>query len=279
MYFIKNKNKNIQEQKNRIILLQKKINTIKEENNILQSYYSLNKQFLLKSNYNSIIPLNLYTCWHTKELPPLMKENYHFLIDSNPKIKFHLYDENECREFIKENFSLDVLEAYNSLIPCSYKSDLWRYCILYKNGGIYMDIKYKCVNGFKFISLTEKEYFVRDYIPNGTYTALIVSKPNNEILYKCIRQIVQNVKNRYYGNTSLDPTGPGLLGNFFTNDEKKAMEIYHDVKLLENKLNKFFIVKDNSIILSFYEGYREEQQKYQKFIHYSQLWEEKKIYI
>ena len=115
---------------------------------IINSYKRLNIPFQLKREYNSIIPLHLYTCWHTKDLPPLMKENYDFLVESNPKITFHLYDEEECKEFIKENFEEEVLNAYNSLIPCSYKSDLWRFCVLYINGGIYMDIKYRCVNGF-----------------------------------------------------------------------------------------------------------------------------------
>ena len=32
--------------------------------------------FIPKSEYNSIIPLNVYTCWHTKDLPPLMKQNF-----------------------------------------------------------------------------------------------------------------------------------------------------------------------------------------------------------
>ena len=161
----------------------------KEEMEVIKNYNFLNKLNLFKSNYNSIIPLHLYTCWHTKELPPLMRENYNYLIESNPLICFHLYNEFDCREFIKNNFDNDVLEAYDSLIPCSYKSDLWRYCVLYINGGIYMDIKYRCKNNFKFISLTEKEHFVRDKNPIDTYTALIVTLPKNNIMY--------NIK--YYG--------------------------------------------------------------------------------
>ena len=101
---------------------------------IINLYKKLNVPFQLKREYNSTIPLHLYTCWHTKDLPPLMKENYDFLVESNPKIAFHLYDEDTCREFIKNNFEEDVLNAYNSLIPCSYKSDLWRFCVLYING-------------------------------------------------------------------------------------------------------------------------------------------------
>ena len=99
--------------------------------------------FKLKENYNSVIPLHVYTCWHTKDLPPLMKQNYEKLISYNPKMKFHLYDENDCREFIKTNFKPDVLDAYDSLIPNAYKSDLWRYCILYKQSYIYQKKKKK----------------------------------------------------------------------------------------------------------------------------------------
>jgi mannosyltransferase OCH1-like enzyme len=190
----------------------KMIEQKKEENEIIKNYNLLNKCYLLKSNYNSIIPLHLYTCWHTKDLPPLMRENFNYIVESNPLISFHLFDELDCREFIQKNFEEDVLQAYDGLIPCSYKSDLWRYCVLYINGGIYMDIKYRCKNNFKFISLTEKEHFVRDKNPSATYTALIVTLPNN------------------------------------------------------------------TIILEFYENYREEQSKYQKNKHYGDLWREKNIY-
>ena len=239
------------------------------------NYKKKSKPFILKEKYNSIIPLNLYTCWHTKNLPPLMKTNYNFMVESNPKIKFHLYDENDCRQFIENNFPQDVLNAYDSLIPCSYKSDLWRYCVLYKNGGIYMDIKYMPVNGFKFISLTEKEYFVRDYYIGDTYTALIVALAGNKILFNCIRQIVNNVKNMYYGINSLAPTGPCLLGSYFTQEEKNLLEIYHDCA---ECINKYYIVKDDTIILQWYDGYRDEQLKTQKLQHYSILWNNRKIY-
>lgn len=247
---------------------------IKNTEDIL-NYNRINKPFILKPEYKSIIPLHLYTCWHTKDLPPLMKANYEYLVESNPKITFHLYDENDCREFIKNNFGPDVLHAYDSLIPCSYKSDLWRFCVLFINGGIYMDIKYRCVNGFKFIDLTEKEYFVRDYNINETYTALIVTLPGNEILQKCIRRIVENVKNKWYGNGCLDPTGPGLLGKYFTQEEKNCMKLYHS--LIES-INKYYIVKEDRIILTWYDGYRDEQSKFQKCKHYSQFWNERNIY-
>jgi mannosyltransferase OCH1-like enzyme len=260
------------------ILLREQKKEEKEEKKESTNYSLLNKLYSLKSSYHSIIPLHLYTCWHTKDLPPLMQENFNYIVESNPLISFHLFDELDCREFIKNNFKQDVLDAYDRLIPCSYKSDLWRYCVLYINGGIYMDIKYRCKNNFKFISLTEKEHFVRDKNPSATYTALIVTLPNNKIMYNCIRKIVENVNNKCYTEDCLNVTGPGLLGSFFTQEEKNLMEMNHDFSYLDNNINKFYIVKENTIILEFYENYREEQSKYQKNKHYGDLWREKNIY-
>jgi mannosyltransferase OCH1-like enzyme len=245
----------------------------------IKRYNKLNVKFDIKEKYESIIPLNFYTCWHTKDLPPLMKKNYEQLVLHNPELNFHLYDENECRQFIKDNFDSEVLNAYNSLVPCSYKSDLWRFCVLYINGGIYMDIKYKCVNNFKLIALTEKEYFVRDRPINTTYTALIVVKPQNSIMLKCINQIVSNVKNKYYGFNALYPTGPGLLGTFFSKEDFEAMEIYFtDTTTTTKQFKKDYMVYKDTIILTYYDEYRNEQNKYQKNKCYGKLWDDHKIY-
>jgi mannosyltransferase OCH1-like enzyme len=249
---------------------------------IIKYYIKNNQVFKLKENYDSIIPLDVYTCWHTKDLPPLMKQNYEKLISDNPKMNFHLYDENECREFIKIHFEPDVVAAYDGLIPCSYKSDLWRYCVLFINGGIYMDIKFNCVNNFRLISLTEKEHFVRDRDPpGGTLNGLIVCKPGNIILYNCIRHIVKNVQDKFYGEGALCPTGPGLLGLFSSKSEKKQMEMYFENTVVNGKDN-YYICYNNGetdiIILKIYDEYREEQKLYQKNIYYSNLWDQRKIY-
>jgi mannosyltransferase OCH1-like enzyme len=143
-----------------------------------------NINYETKANYTSIIPLKVYTHWHSKQLLPKMSENYTKLKNENPELEFFLFDENDSREFIKNNFNSEVLNAYNKLLPCAYKADLWRYCVLYINGGIYLDIKYGCTNGFKLIELTDKEYFVRYISEKNIYNALIVSLPKNEILLK-----------------------------------------------------------------------------------------------
>ena len=53
----------------------------------------------------------------------------------------YLFCDSDCRSFIAREYPPDVLMAYDRLIPTAFKADLWRYCVLYKYGGGYLDAK------------------------------------------------------------------------------------------------------------------------------------------
>jgi mannosyltransferase OCH1-like enzyme len=229
----------------------------------------------MKMYYNSIIPLNIFQTWHTKNVPEKMKKNIELIKTNNPAFNYYLYDDDDCYNFIKEHYNADVLNAFDTLIPGAYKADLWRYCVLYKLGGIYIDIKYKPLNNFKFINLTEKEHWVLDIDKNGIYNAVMVCLPYNTILKRAIEKVVENVKNRYYGGSSLDPTGPGLLSKLFSSQEKKKFDMYHEFyESCENR----FVFFNKYMIFKSYNGYIEEHGSNQKKEHYSVLWGRNKIY-
>jgi mannosyltransferase OCH1-like enzyme len=229
----------------------------------------------MKKYYNNIIPLNIYQTWHTKNLPVLMYNTISKVKYNNPAFTYYLFDDEDCRRFIKNNFDTEILNAYDSLVPGAYKADLWRYCVLYKNGGIYLDVKYLPVNNFKFINLTESEHWVLDVDKNGIYNALIVCKPKNPILFAAINKIVQNVKDKFYGSGPLEPTGPKLLSHFFTDEQKSNLDMYHDYyKTYENR----YIYFNNYIILKSYKGYINEHNSNKKVEYYGKLWVKRQIY-
>ena len=229
----------------------------------------------LKVEHVSVIPLNIFQTWHTKLLSLKMNTCVQTIKQMNPKFKYELFDDNDCRNFIYANFPLKVLNAFDSLVPGAYKADLWRYCILYKRGGIYLDIKYKPNNGFRFISMTEKEHWVLDADGLGVYNALIVSKAGNETLLKAINAIVSNVNNKYYGNNALQPTGPQLLSKFFTQAEKQHFDMRHAFYLThENRV----IIFNGYTIFKSYSGYILDHDQTKKVPHYDVLWSQNKIY-
>ena len=263
------------------------VNKVYGENGIYDKLKTIKStNFIIKDSYNSIIPLNIYLTWGTKQLPIKMQENVNRMKKVNPEFNIQLFDDCDCREFIKNNFSEDVLTAFDTLKPGAYKADLWRLCILYINGGIYIDIKFKCINNFKFIALTEKEHFVLDRSGHwkkgeiGLHNALLVTKSKNNLLLRCINKICKNVKNKNYDFTELYPTGPGLLG------EEYIKMLRENKSTIESELNKLDlcleynenIIFNNVPILEHYKEYRDEQKQFAKTQTYYEIYILKQIY-
>jgi hypothetical protein len=119
-----------------------------------------------------------------------------------------------CRDFLKNNFHEDVLYTFDKFVSYKHKMYLWSFCILYIYGGIFIDNKYICYGGFKLLELTDKEYYCREE-NNNINTDLLVCLPNNNLLYKCIEQIVSNCKKSFYGNDESEIIKNQLLINFF----------------------------------------------------------------
>jgi mannosyltransferase OCH1-like enzyme len=265
-FFLKKNNRNIELNRNqffkRQLLKRIRINNIRE--------------LINNKNKPDIIPRNIFQAWHSDTLPNSVKYCIENIKKCNPNFNHYLYNDEKCREFIKEHFSEEVLKAYDSIVPAAIKIDLWRYCILYKYGGIYLDVKYFCVNGFNFNYLLDKEYFCKDVKNSGSgiYNAIIICKPNNEIMKKCIEQVVNNVNNKFYGNSIFEPSGPLMVKKFFTEHQ------FNNLKLnlcYVNDVNKLNINYNIFSILHFHDNYRNEQPTHNK--HWSQYWEERNMYI
>ena len=205
-----------------------------------------------------------------------MKKSVDIVKHANPEFKHYLYDDKMCAEFIKNNFHDDVYKAFNKLKPGAYKADLWRYCVLYIYGGVYMDIEFQTVEGFKLISIIEKEHFVKDLKEsgNGIYNAFMISYPKNPTLLEAIGNIVIYTQNNYYGEGPLSPTGPILLKNIFPISETNKINMH-----IGEHNGNLAIFYNKMPILSCYKGYREEQNKEKYNKPYSYLWHNNDIYV
>ena len=250
-----------------------------------QTVKSIYKPPSSPKSHQIIIPKKLFQTWHSKTLPPKMQENVAAIQRQNPELEYFLYDDNDCANYIKKHFSDEVVDAYNKLLPGAYKADLWRYCVMYIDGGVYLDIKYKCVDGFKFIDIMDREHFVLDrynfWKPGtyGIYNAFIVAKRENPVLMKAIQAIVRNTQTNFYGYNCLYPTGPGLLGELYFGNINGNINMLNDFEMVHNHINSTaYIIYENQIILIDYDEYRKEQKINQKRKHYSELWRQRAIY-
>ena len=65
----------------------------------------------------------------------------------NKDYKMYWYDLDKCRNFLKffdKTYNTNALENWENLKPLAFKADIWRLCIMYHVGGIYIDATSKC---------------------------------------------------------------------------------------------------------------------------------------
>ncbi len=73
-------------------------------------------------------------------LPERIAENVASVRWLYPETKYHLFGGDDLRAFLHENFDPRILAAYDTLSPYAFKADLARLCLLYKFGGLYVDL-------------------------------------------------------------------------------------------------------------------------------------------
>lgn len=143
--------------------------------------------------YNTYIPGNIYMTYYDKSKIP--EKVYKCLDKYASGYKIHIYDDNECMTFLETHFVDSVCARFKSLKKGAHKADLFRYCILYIHGGIYMDIKTELIKPLEDIIVNRYKYTYSVLsIVNGTvYQGIIATYKNNPIFLSLINDIV-NIK-------------------------------------------------------------------------------------
>jgi FkbM family methyltransferase len=165
------------------------------------------------------IPKRVMQTWEHKRLNP----EFQAIVDTwkthNPHYQFVLMDAEEREEFIRAHFERAVTRAYQRIVPGAYKSDLFRYCYLWVNGGVYVDVDTLCLGSLDDFLIPGAELVVPIDLNlganEGTHNlacGFIAAAPRHPAMMRCIQKIVHNVQNAIVPGSKLDFSGPGVLG-------------------------------------------------------------------
>ena len=213
---------------------------------------------------------------------------------------YYYYDDKQCYDFIKNNYSNKILEAYDSLIPTAFKADLWRFLILYKFGGIYSDLSQEVLIPYDINKGNYDMLLVKDQkVCNNTDTiaiAFMATCPNNNFFKYIIDNLTTDILNKRKGICSFDVTGPVRIGTLYKkyyNLDKisTGVQIVTGLDNKKYKINFFAKMKTDDIIRGHASIYLLNEQKfietksknhyelvYNDRQHYNKLYYDNKIY-
>ena len=170
----------------------------------------------MKTNGAYKIPNIIHYTFFTSNLP----KEIAMVVNHNKNMckgcEFVFYNDDDCDNFIKLNFDAQTHDAYKSINDAygAMKADFFRYCVLYKIGGIYIDVKSKInIPIFKLIKkddtcLLDMPKTALERWRKHTYPTfeqwLLIFAPGHPYLHGMIHLMMHYIKTKY------EPTIPHI---------------------------------------------------------------------
>lgn len=246
-------------------------------------------------NYNKVIPKLVFRTGPFKlnKLPSIIQTHLDGIIKNNPQYTQVYFDDDDCRDFIKEFFP-QYLPEYDILIPTAFKADLWRLLVIYKYGGIYNDLGHYYITPISdIVRKTDKTILCIDdkiHPYTALYNAFFASYPENKIIKHLINHTINNIRNRIYGINPLSITGPyawGIAINDFLDKPSnstlsKDTITYKDETITFVYFNDFdksiFNTLDVPCIITKFPDYYKIMYNNRNVPHYGVLWSNNQVY-
>lgn len=180
------------------------------------------------------IPKIIHQTYKSHELPPQICVIVDELKAKNLTWEYRFYTDDDIIHYIKTYFDERTLMAYQKINPVygAGRADLFRYLVLYREGGVYLDIKSTCIYPLDDV-IKDDDVFVTAHWQNdkgqiwenaGIYQCLtelglqygeyqqwfIICEKNSPIMKHIIDYIINNILNYrawHYGLKSYGKRG------------------------------------------------------------------------
>ena len=158
-----------------------------------------------KKDASRLIPRIIHQTWF-EPITPEKYPNMSRLIQSWKQSgwEYRFYNDQDAQTFLSDHFPPEIKEAYDTLIPGAFKADLFRYCVLLINGGVYADMDIMLESNLDAIVLNDIGFMIPVDIPGKDvekrmclWNGLIASAPGHPFLARVLELIVNNIRNRF----------------------------------------------------------------------------------
>jgi mannosyltransferase OCH1-like enzyme len=175
-----------------------------------------------------MIPRIIHQTWKTKDVPKQWMHLQQKVIFLHPDWEYRLWTDKDCDTFVKREFP-DFYSIYNSFPKNMMRADAIRYLIMYRIGGLYLDLDYELLSRFdpkdaKLILPKNRSKFWGDS-SDGIGTAIFASEPGQRF-WKDVIDELKSSAGSYDSNVDVvGTTGPKFLTRVFYGGNYSEIEV------------------------------------------------------
>lgn len=234
------------------------------------------------------IPKVIHQTYYAKtDLPAPLQENTSRIMQMNPSWEYRLYDDTDIETIILQHYGQDMLDIYQLIDPAygAARADLFRYLLVYAEGGVYLDMKSTTTRPLDEVLLASDRYILSKWDDNkyyawGLHPELagiergesqqwhVIAVAGHPFLQAVIQQVIHNILH-YEASTIgvgfkgvINTTGP--IPYTFAIEAIRSLHPYRQVE----------IEQDLGIIYSIYDSNSTDRDKNHRHIskkHYTEL--------
>lgn len=220
------------------------------------------------------IPAIIHQTFVSTDLPDRTFDAAQSWIDLNPEFEYRFYDDSDHVNLLEERFDKNVLAAYHKLPRGAFRADLWRYCILFQNGGIYADIDTVCQSSLRSALKADDAFVVPNTgtVPHAVFNAFICCSARHPILEKAIEYATQRILDaKSFDGYAM--VGPGALGTAINLTLSREPRAAHEIgahkegeiayRIIEKRAEegeqpRRVISEGKTLLITKYDGYFED---------------------
>lgn len=162
------------------------------------------------------IPRLLHQTFRTRELRPELAASVDAMRRRNPGWEYRFYEDADVADYILQNYGSDFLAYFQALNPkyAAAKADLFRYLVMYRDGGVYLDIKSHATRPLDEVLAPSDQFLLSHWpddgegqhsawglhaelrgVPGGEYQQwFIVAAPGHPFMKATIEAVLRNIR-------------------------------------------------------------------------------------
>ena len=175
-----------------------------------------------------MIPKIIHQTAKTKDIPSVWKKYQKKVQELHPDWEYRFWTDEDNLQFVKKEFP-EYFELFVGLPKNIMRADVIRYLIMYKIGGLYLDLDYEMIKPFEYLNHDlvlplSKSKEEGDSI-DGIGNCIFASAPNQPFWMLVMKKLTDNPP--LAKNVDVEAsTGPTFLSELFFSSKENQTNIY-----------------------------------------------------
>ena len=157
------------------------------------------------------IPKTIFQTYYSHSLPLVTQFFIWRMKKLNPSYAYEFYDDDRVESFFKHETSEESFQAYKKIRIGAAKADFFRYNVLYRYGGVYLDVD-STIRGKldNFIRNDDSAIISQERNPEMYVQWALIYEAGHPFLKKTIDLILDNIKYNRFPHDVHQMTGPSV---------------------------------------------------------------------